>query len=66
MRPARELIDECLRQIVICVRSAFVPLQLDGQGDLTEWLIETQLITDVWPEAREVEHDRAFAPVCTV
>lgn len=66
VRPAGELIDERLRQVVICARSAFVLLQSDGQGSLTEWLIEPQLVADVWPETREVEHDGAFAPVRTV
>lgn len=38
------------------------PQQRDRRG-LTEWLIETQMITYVGPEGREVKHDRSFAPV---
>lgn len=37
-----------------------------SQRGLTEWLIETQVITGARPEAREVEHDRPLAPVGSI
>lgn len=38
----------------------------ENRRGLTEWLIETQVITGARPEAREVEHDRPLAPVCSI
>lgn len=51
---------------MVYVWSVVVFPQSKNQRGLTEWLIETQMVTNVWPEAREIEHDRPFAPVCPI